>query len=501
MKLWALYVCALGLISACASQCGTDDTLAELSQLSGGAVDRDHAQHEGAWEAAKLGDSFRIGDGLRTGARSTALLALHPSGQARVAPHTLLRFLDTPPAQTSRNLSVETGTLEIVARQMDVEIHTPRAVTRIAPGSAVRLSASAGGERFDLVVGRVWVAHAGVSEALEPERPLVLGNSDTEPVTDARAVAQQTPAPDASAADHATRDAAAEPNDDGLNVAGTGGPFDVLLATLEDATLHAAAPPLSVRVPTPRECGAEATLSVDGSSARVGPDGALLKLSAGNHSVRFSCAGRAAVAARLRVRRDSATQDLPKRAPSVRVEADGRHYAIQYQNTLPVVAFAWPTKRSDGAFRLVVQKGEAQRVYELDRPEHALASGALSEGEYTFWFRDGTGRTSPPTRLRLSFDNTARSAYLSAPAEDSVATPSGIDVTGAALRRSRVSVQGTPVPLDGKGRFHAETQLLPGQTGVFVRVDHPESGVHYYLRRLRRPPPGGDSGGDAQRKL
>jgi hypothetical protein len=217
----------------------------------------------------------------------------------------------------------------------------------------------------------------------------------------------------------------------------------------------------------------------------VGPEGALLRLASGNHTLRYLCAGRAVAAARLRVRRDPATQDLPKRAQSVRVDADGRRYAVQYQNTLPVVAFAWPRKTSEGRFSLVVQKGGTQRVYELDRPEHALASGALSEGEYTFWFRDAAGQASKPTTLRLSFDNTARSAYLSAPAEDSVAPASTVEVAGAALLRSRVSVQGAPVELDTKGRFHAETRPLPGQRGIFVRVDHPESGVHYYLRRLR----------------
>jgi hypothetical protein len=51
--------------------------------------------------------------------------------------------------------------------------------------------------------------------------------------------------------------------------------------------------------------------------------------------------------------------------------------------------------------------------------------------------------------------------------------------------RSEVQIDGKPVALDEKGRFHSEVILSPGQRTISVRVQHPESGVHYYLRHVR----------------
>jgi hypothetical protein len=187
---------------------------------------------------------------------------------------------------------------------------------------------------------------------------------------------------------------------------------------------------------------------------------------------------------RLVVKRDAAMMDLPKRAQNVRVEADGRRYTVRYQNLLPSVTFAWPGEHS-GPVTLSVTKAGREHSYALDRPEHVVPSGTLGEGEYRFAFRAGQGEASPATTLRLSFDNTARSAYLSAPADGSSVTGDGVEVAGAALLRSRVQIQDRPVEIDDKGRFHAVVAPRDGEHAVTVRVEHPESGVHYYVRRLR----------------
>jgi hypothetical protein len=254
------------------------------------------------------------------------------------------------------------------------------------------------------------------------------------------------------------------------------------LSRLESATIHVALPPITVAIPTP-PCSERARVVVDGASLAGDTQANVVQLGAGAHSIRLQCGGETRNF-RLVVKRDAAKMDLPKRAQNVRVEADGRRYTVRYQNLLPVVTFIWPGDHP-GRLELVVRKGGRESNYPLERPEHALPSGALGEGEYKFSFRDARGNASPPTTLRLSFDNTARSAYLSSPADGSAVTGEGMEVAGAALLRSRVEIQDRAIATDDKGRFRAHVTPQKGEHALTVRVEHPESGVHYYVRRVR----------------
>jgi hypothetical protein len=74
---------------------------------------------------------------------------------------------------------------------------------------------------------------------------------------------------------------------------------------------------------------------------------------------------------------------------------------------------------------------------------------------------------------------------LSSPPDGSALEASGISVAGGALLRSEVSVQGTQVPLDAQGRFRTVVPSDRVRGAVSVRVSHPVTGVHYYLRRVR----------------
>jgi hypothetical protein len=165
---------AVVALSACSSTCGRSEELAELAARVGGEVERDEANSQGRWHEAELGTRFEVGDGLRTGAQSGAELALLPSGAAHVSPHSLVRFMATPPRDPARHVALEAGELEVLAEQIDLEVHTPRAIAQVSRGSKVRLSMHDGREIFDLLVGRVVVAHAGTKRALEPAHPLEL---------------------------------------------------------------------------------------------------------------------------------------------------------------------------------------------------------------------------------------------------------------------------------------------------------------------------------------
>jgi hypothetical protein len=507
VRRWLLGFTLLSL-SACATRCscGEDEDLAELITLSGSQIDRDRAASEGAWQLATLGERFRVGDGLRTGKASSAELALLPSGRAQVEPHTVLRFLANAPEQ--RQVSIETGAVTILAQQLDLEIHTPRAIAKVPRGAKLKLTAVEGHERFDVLVGRVVVAHEGTLSTVQAAQPLELGTAEPEaPAAHAEATdtAAESAAPAVLAdAGEAEPEQIAAPSVNGPaekpgtaapahatvspagtqlgSQPGTSRPRDLSLSRLESATIHAAAPPVVVAIPTP-PCSERARVAVDGASLTGDAEVNVVQLGAGAHTIRLQCAGEAR-SVRLVVKRDAAKMDLPRRAQNVRVEADGRRYTVRYQNLLPVVTFLWPGEHP-GRLELAIRKGGRESTYPLDRPEHALPSGTLGEGEYKFSFRDARGNASPPTTLRLSFDNTARSAYLSSPADGSAVTGEGIEVAGAALLRSRVEIQDRAIAIDDKGRFRAHVAPQKGEQALTVRVEHPESGVHYYVRRVR----------------
>jgi len=491
-------------MGACAGSCGGDAPLAELTSFEGARVERDIAAAQGSWSRAQQHDRFRMGDGLRTGPDSVAVLALSPSGIARVEPRTRLRFLADAP--TKRGVVVEIGVVEIAAAQMDIEIHTPRAVAKLTRGSKLKLTASDGTERFDLLVGRVLVSHDDGEQVLELRKPLELGPVLTrEPLAEPLApVEPQTPQtsgtprePDQAASSALAAGPASQPLVQPA-VESTVPPLvqpaeteprppvraELNLLALETATIHTPQLPVEVRLALP-PCETGAKLQLAGRALAASERDAMLRLPAGRHRLRVMCGGQPAKETLIVVKRDAARLELPKRAQSVRVEADGRRYTVLYQNLLPTVSFAWPGNHEGTAFTLLLQRGKREQSFQLTRPEHAVPGNALGEGEHKFWFRDQAGGSSKPGSVHLSFDNAARSAYLSSPVEGSVVANGKVLVEGAALLRSEVLVEGKPVTLDEKGRFSTAVSLTPGQRSIAVRVRHPESGVHYYLRHLR----------------
>lgn len=482
---------ALLLVVACSARCDGREELAELAARVGNEVERDEALTQGAWHEASLGTRFAVGEGLRTGAQSSAELALLPSGSAHVAPHSIVRFMVTPPRSPAPHVALEVGEVEIAAEQIDLEVHTPRALAQVTRGSKLKLTMRDGRETFDLVVGRVVLAHAGVKRVLQPAKPLVVTElnqvvaADVVPETHAANHDESRRAPPSVTDAGEQRASPQVPHDAGIpTVSPTPSATALRLTALESATLHVSSAPVDVFLPA-IDCSQPVQLRIDGKVFAIAAPGIAVQLAVGTHQARMTCGDGNRRDARLVVKRDPARLELPKRAQSVRVEADGRRYTVRYQNLLPDLTFVWPGETEPGDFTLLVRTGKRQLERALDRPEYMLTGAALGEGEHKFWFRDGGGRSSKPTTLRLEFDNTARSAYLSLPVEGSPSDQEPLTVEGAALVASRVAVEGRAAPVDTQGRFREKIQLAPGQRAVSVRVEHPSSGIHYYLRRLR----------------
>jgi hypothetical protein len=476
---WAVLL-VLSLSMACGGKLCGESVLAELTEHRGD-VQRDEASAVAQWGAVSQGDRFHVGDGLRTGQSGTAELSLAADGTALVEGNTVLRFLDRDPRGRGRRLSLQEGVVRIESGNLELDVHTPRGLARVAEGSSVRIVTDEDDTRFDVLVGRVAIDAAAGTEELSAgqtfrvEQPAAAVASARDGVT----LAESTTGPALGAADGSLAGAT-------LAAEARGSSIDLALPEVDAMTLHAPTLPVTFRLERPA-CSERVATELDGRLVPQEDSGGKLVLrigSAGVHRLRVRCAKRVVRETALHVQRDAANLELPKSAQRVDVEADGRRYTVRYQNVMPTVNVRWRDARPAKNYTLVLRRGSREQTFRSGKPTRVLSGAELVEGDYDFWFTDTSGQKSSVGALRIEFDNTARSLSLSEPIEGSAASGPQVAVSGVALLRSQVSANGVPLQLDSKGRFHAQVPLSE-EKSVLVRANHPAAGVHYYLRRLR----------------
>ena len=498
--------CALPLLIAlclwgCA--CGCNDAI--LARLDRGRGDVAQ-QPSGAsgWTAATSGAEFRMGDGLRTGAGAQAELSFLPDGRMRVEADTVIRFLERPPKASGR-MEVERGAVEVEAATAAVEIVTNQGTTHLEKGSKVAIRSTDKQVQLEVLVGRVLALESGkVAEAGERLR-LTLGQVVVEPLPpEESASSQVTPTsalppdpaePSAPQADLAiTAGLEAEASDavrktqavlQGVEFLSDPSQWDLLLQREGAITIHDPVPPTRVGFETP-PCASAVSweLRSHGKWARLERRGTpVAALSPGTYLYRLRCPGKRWQRGSLRILRDAAVQQLPKTAPGAQLDADGRKYTVRYQNLLPILKFRWPTAPKSSGYHLeIARKGrESRRFRGSVEPLIELPSGALAEGTYDFRMVAAGGRSSPRSEVTVTFDNAARTAYISSPKERDFAPGDLVWVRGAVLAGSRVEANGEAMALGSGGRFAKRTNA--GPNSILIQVYHPHSGTHYYLRR------------------
>lgn len=485
----------LALAGACGDGChGCDDTHVAELVATHDIVDRDRAKTVEQWQRAVKGDRFHVGDAVRTGSRASAVLRLVPEGELRVKSGTVVRFQDTPPGNPEQ-VRVEAGEIEIESAGVELDVRTLAGMARITRGSRVAVRHAEGQVRFDVALGRVQVEREdGVRSATTGEGFSV----DVGPLA-----IEPTPPPSPPPAPLASPDAGIVTIAETVPLEDLGEGFGVSPARAhlaipggESATVHDARPPTHVAigfegctqggiVEVGRGTGAYRHFRARGQGSAVVP------LAAGTYRYRVRCVqgtrveARAKHEGRLQMLRDAGVRRLPRTPPSVEIDADGRRYTVRYQNLLPKITLRWPGASDAVAYEIEVRSPNGGlRRESAPHANHVLRSGDLPEGDHRFRFLAGDGMRSPESTLRIAFDNTARTAYVSDPPEDS-ATPGAVArVAGAALRGSRVSAHGVELPLSDQGRFVADVPVPTATDALAIRVQHAATGVHYYLRHL-----------------
>jgi hypothetical protein len=477
------------------SRCGGSE-LAELTAIQG-SVDRDFAPTQETWQPARQGAVFGVGDGLRTAKAARAELALRPGGRARVEEHTVLRFLNEKPEDGVELMQVEEGTVEIDSAAVEITLRVGDKIARIGQKSRVRIRAASAREAIlDVIVGRIQIDSASASESEKSETvqagsSIALGtvdemhgantntaNTDAEGEPTTKLADVQPPQPDRELDVEAEAATVIKPSNERESVA---------LPRIERATFHVGKPPLFVAIPMP-DCEEGARLKVSGKArpreltAKAGQSSAIVELTAGTHKLVVACGKKQLAATSLRVVKDPGTLELPRSAPKIDVAADGRRYTVRYQNLLPSVSFSWPNAPAGPYTLTVSRKGKPPLTRSSPRPRVDFSSGELSEGEHTFSFQ-AAGNTAKPTVVRIAFDDSARVGFVSSPADGATGATT-MQVSGGSLLRAEVSVDGQPVALDSHGRFSTSASPAPGRDTIAIRMSHPSTGVHYYIRRL-----------------
>lgn len=461
--------------------CGRDaEELAQL-ETKQGQVDRDFAATLGKWLVAPLETRFKVGDGVRTAAGSTAKLRLSDASSLVLQEKTLLRFLATPPGAKSRGIDVQQGEVELNVGSEELKIETGSGPAVLAPGSRVKLLKTERGTRFAVEIGSASLSDAKrelkAGEAIE----IGIGRAVIEPLPAAAPVAPVVSAPVAPSAAPASPALNSDSRPKGPDV------LDLLAGAGDSLILHDPRPPTAIGFSTSR-CAGIAVLELGAKRRQtVGVGTVSAVFPAGSQRYRLRCdADREPFAeGTISVLADAGSRRLSAAAPVNRIDADGRRYTILYQSLLPKVSVRWPNAPSSGPFSLQVRSNKGQKRFPAASASVQLPTGALGEGSHELWF-EGASQRSRATTVVVQFDNAAPTASIGAPGERSFAPGATVSVAGSALPGWTVSVQGRELPQDTQQRFSGEAQAPSDVRALAIRFSHPQRGVHYYLRRSSR---------------
>jgi hypothetical protein len=512
---WSLAVVALLLGVAIGPACRREPTVATALEVAGTA---ERSRGDQPFTAAGPGTTFAVGDTLRTGAATRVRLGLAGGGVIRVGENARLRFQrGALVGQQAPDIAVDLGSAEVEETSSDLSIVTAVGLAHVERGARVRVRTDGQTTNLEVVVGRAVMLEAGQEVAIDAGHGvrIHLGSAEIQrfALKVGEAVVEQQPpprdaasaAPDAEGtamagtvgADGGEASAAAAPDapaaDEGVRAPHSESSHaDFTVDAGETATVHDGRPRAAVRLRTEAICAGDAIVELGGRGRHErfsGSRAVVVRLKPGSRPYNVRCASDGARAKPrasgvLSLRRDTGDVPLARRAPLDVLDADGRHYTVLFQTRLPLLTLAWAAAPAgDERLELHVASADGEHVVPSANPRRPLPGGTLREGTYTLWYRAAGGKQSPKTTVSVRFDNAAPTAQFFRAAHG--AQKGAIAIDGVTVDGAKVSVSGQPIAVDGHGRFRTEASPLAGDEAVAVRLEHPRTGIHYYVRRAR----------------
>jgi hypothetical protein len=484
---------ALGVLLALLTGCRKGDAIATLDRARG-TVSRDFSKSVGSWETASPGSEFRIGDGVRSGASSSAVLRLFDESKLALNASTVLRFGRRGGPGQGLKLDLEMGeaTLEVAGATLELEMGVGSA--RVEAAGKVRLTRTGDATRLEVLIGSARILNA--DEALElrvgDAVDIVRSGVEKVPASAERAPptarsASDPPIPPASTAMDAQASPAPEARPTGPAV------VDFVAGAGDSLIVHDPTPPTIVGF-VHSGCESQLVLTLDpGKRQREtgGPGRVSAEILAGRHRYSLSCLkqgesqGAPVATGSISVVADTGSRRLARTAPASAIDTDGRRYTVLYQSLLPTISVRWPNAPPASAYTLRVGSSSGQQTVTTSTSSHSFPAGALKEGEHTLLFEAG-GARSKQTTVAIHFDNAAPMASIASPPDRSFSPGATVTVSGSALPGWTVSIGGRELTQDAQNRFLSEVTAPVAERALVIRFFHPSRGNHYYLRRSAR---------------
>ena len=161
----------------------------------------------------------------------------------------------------------------------------------------------------------------------------------------------------------------------------------------ESFVVHAPDVPVALGFDFSHKCKGQGLVELaQGKQRSRGTGVANLSIPAGARAYTVRCLdargapGRVVARGTAHVLRDAGTRDLPARAPTSIVDADGRSYTIYYQNQMPAVRVV----AAEPAQRQQLSAAGGRQVNRGREAEHLFASGELRDGVHRLTFSAGS---------------------------------------------------------------------------------------------------------------
>ena len=141
---------AVTLLTGCK---GCEKKFAALATLAEtrGQVDRDHAAKTLSWQGAKPGETFLMGDGIKTAQSATARLVLADGSSLAMKESAVLRFLASHPNQL--NFKVELGEVWVQAGASPLNFGSAVGLAVLEAGGRMVLKQEGRKTKYEVIVG------------------------------------------------------------------------------------------------------------------------------------------------------------------------------------------------------------------------------------------------------------------------------------------------------------------------------------------------------------
>jgi hypothetical protein len=202
--------------------------------------------------------------------------------------------------------------------------------------------------------------------------------------------------------------------------------------------------------------------------------------------------GSAALAGHARFLPDR-RRSQPLRRPHNLVSEGAERTTIYFQDAPPAVTLAVAATPGASQHRIRIHREGAPQRPLFDRtvagPRCPIEPGLLGEGRYQ-WSAQPLDTEGLPVgeprlnRLELAYDNALDALAIRLPRPDQPLAGKTVDVAGVAPLGARLFVNGTPAPLDDKGRFAIKVGDAPRVLVFRLLAD--DGTESYWIRHLRR---------------